>query len=233
MIILYQHLFISFLNATSFYNPFYRISSLNNVPNASISTTDSINLTRKQQSTSIFDWFNKVTLTSTTSPSESIPVDEDISNGTETESSYHIQEAELMLALEQSLKIMEASEDDIKGLGWKLVQKAENFCLYKRRSRPKNEGPYEYFMKGEFSDVSPRAWLQCQTNKNLRAIWDDTMKSMSVIHDANQNHTTTTTDTPTASSVANGIDNEDIIYYRTKWYTTYYLYLSTFILYLY
>jgi hypothetical protein len=234
--ILHPHFFISFLNATTFYNPFYRFTSFRNVPNATISSTDSINLTNRFKATNIFDWFKLPSKSQSVQRPESMEIDELLGNETNTEQSscFHINEGELTLALDQSLKMMEASDDDIKRLGWKLVQKADHFCLYKRRSRPKNEGPYEYFMRGEFADVSPRSWLLCQTSLPLRSMWDDTMKTMSVIHEANRSSFTapitagsdssssSTSVVIDSSSSASGIDNEDIIYYRTKWYVDMY-----------
>lgn len=216
--IIHLTFFTSLIKVSSVYNPFFRFSAFHNIVNTTIACSSSINLTSRIRSNDFLSWL------STTKPKDkSVYVEranetnadgnDAITTSSSTSQYHHINDEELQLALDQALKMIEANDDDIKTLGWKLVQKADHFSLYKRRSRPKNEGPYEYMMTGEFSDVSPKCWLQCQVQKSLRGSWDDTMKSMSVLYEQANN-----TNAESASTASAGIDNEDIIYYRTKWY---------------
>ena len=213
----------SLIKVLSVYNPFFRFSAFHSIVNTTIASANSINLTSRTRSNDFLAWLAttkpKTESVAIVSDNETSTDDSDDTTVTSSSSSssqqHHINDDELQLALDQALKMIEASDDDIKTLGWKLVQKTDHFSLYKRRSRPKNEGPYEYMMTGEFSDVSPKCWLQCQVDKSLRGSWDDTMKSMSVLYEqANQ---TSAVAAGHVGVVSAGIDKEDIIYYRTKW----------------
>lgn len=253
---IHQYLFMSFLNASTL-NPLFRYTSLQSHNNSTHpSTASNLNLQNKPRP----NYFSLVRNTGSHSHShsqtKSISTSESNTNSTITSDAPYspssssnnyntIDDDELLFALENSLKMIECSSDDIKNLGWRLVQQTEDFSLYKRRSRPKNEGPYEYLMTGEFTDVSPRSWLQCQVNKVLRCLWDDTMKTMSVLSSATTSApavitsassspsfaTTATTDDDDSSSDGStltptggvgisenpGDNQQDVIYYRTKW----------------
>ena len=83
-----------------------------------------------------------------------------------------IPQSDVDLAFDQSLDVLEKSNEDIVNSGWKLVHENELYTLFKRRNIDgqgnKGQGPVEYMMKGFVQDVSPRLFLHTQTNKVLR-----------------------------------------------------------------
>lgn len=116
-------------------------------------------------------------------------------------------------AFEESLAIIQKSNDAIVKAGWKLVHENELYTLFKRRGKDENgreeKGPVEYMMKGIVDDVSPRLFLHAQTNKNVRESWDKTMSDMD-------------TDLENPDSLDKYVlegdeESEDTLYYRTKW----------------
>jgi hypothetical protein len=118
---------------------------------------------------------------------------------------YMIPINEMAGALEKAINISLQSQEDITKSGWKIVHVSDVFSLYKRRlKRPGGgDGPVEYLMTGTLPDVSPRAFLHSQLDKECRKQWDMTMKDMSV--------------GSTSTMEAGGDESEDILYYRTKW----------------
>jgi hypothetical protein len=118
---------------------------------------------------------------------------------------YMIPISEMAGALEKALSIACQSQEDITKSGWKIVHVSDVFSLYKRRrKRPGGgDGPVEYLMTGTLPDVSPRAFLHSQLDKECRKQWDMTMKDMSI--------------GSTSTMEAGGDESEDVMYYRTKW----------------
>lgn len=57
------------------------------------------------------------------------------------------------------------------------------------------------YLIGEFTDVSPRSFLLCQTREQLRSLWDDSMRSMNSL----------------SLTPGQGLETQDFIYYRAKW----------------
>ena len=124
-----------------------------------------------------------------------------------------IPQSDVDLAFDQSLDVLEKSNEDIVNSGWKLVHENELYTLFKRRNIDgqgnKGQGPVEYMMKGFVQDVSPRLFLHTQTNKVLRKSWDNTMKDMET-----DEHSPNSLD---KYVVEGNDDSEDTLYYRTKW----------------
>lgn len=72
-----------------------------------------------------------------------------VSFDSSTASTKRINPQELSKALENSLIVLSLTAEEIKKLGWKLVQSTQFFTLYKRRLS--KQGPYEYMMMGKLN----------------------------------------------------------------------------------
>ena len=70
-------------------------------------------------------------------------------------------------------------------------------------------------MTGRFNDISAKSFFRFQINKNLRNIWDQSLKELFSIHA----HTSLMDDCPAHEVISKPLaeDSEDLVYCRTKW----------------
>lgn len=158
----------------------------------------------------------------------------------EDENEQIVKMDEMKLALSNAQDFARLSRDDLVGQGWKIVHDGAEFQLYKKRRKLKSgaEGPVEYLMTGQFSDITPYSFLLAQRSRRWRGLWDNTMKEMA--SDKIELIRSATGKIPIISPDVNGtieprndslpIRNQvdlgclippglsnDVLYYRTKW----------------
>jgi hypothetical protein len=142
------------------------------------------------------------------------------------ESSQIIPKTELQDILTNAKDFLAQNRSSLLNSGWKLVFEASAFSLYKRKKVKTDpsttganpEGPTEYLVKGGYSDISAKSFLQAQVIKKFRKLWDTSTKEMSEgIIDIVPQEPRTNSNNSTNLFAARLSNSSDAIYFRSKW----------------
>jgi hypothetical protein len=140
------------------------------------------------------------------------------------ESAQIIPKTELQDILTNAKDFLAQNRSSLLNSGWKLVFEASAFSLYKRKKGNNDpganpEGPTEYLVKGEFSDISAKSFFQAQVIKKFRKLWDTSTKEMSegIIDIVPQEPKTNSNNSTPNLFAAQLTNTSDAIYFRSKW----------------